>query len=99
MINLLNGLNTKKMEDKSFLIRKIDLQAFMEILKDIYDQGADYIDLYGHSEEGQDTVGIKFNKSYMSENYSQNFDLLSSEQFPSKMEVKLSDDDLNRLID
>ena len=79
-------------------IRKVHLMSLMSILSDIYDKGVDFIDIYGIIEDGQDTVGVSFSKSYMDNELADNFDVFTEEQLPSKMNIKLSDDDLNELI-
>lgn len=79
-------------------IRKIPLVSLIDILKEVYDRGVDFIDIYGIVEDGQDTIGISFSREYMNEEYSDNFDTIEEEQYPSKIDVKLSDEDLNQLI-
>lgn len=79
-------------------IKKVNLLALMNILVDLYDRGVNFVDIYGVVEDGQDTIGISFSKSYMDEELSENFDNFNTEQMPSKVEIKLSEKDLNDLI-
>lgn len=84
--------------EKKIRIRKIDVLALMETLNELYHKGIDYIDIHGIHEDGQDTIGIVFNKGYMNEEFADNFEHLIEDQVPSKIEVKLSDEDLDQLI-
>lgn len=85
------------MENK-LRIRKVHLVSLMNILQNIYDRGVDFVDVYGTIENGQDTIGISFSKDYMDEDFTDNFDNFNEEQLPSRLDVKLSDKDLNDLI-
>lgn len=70
----------------------------MTMLQEIYDKGVNFIDIHGVLEENQDTVNISFCKAYMDEEYEKDFDIIGEEQFPSKVEVKFSDEDLEQLL-
>jgi len=85
------------MENK-LRIRKVHLASLMYILSDIYNKGVDFVDIYGIIENGQDTIGVSFSKDYMDKDLTDNFDNFNGEQLPSKVNVKLSDEDLNELI-
>lgn len=74
-------------------VRKIDLETFIDILMDIYNQGVDYVDIIGILGEEQDSVAVSFSKEYMSEEHSDNFDNINSDN-----DKNLSDEDLNQLI-
>lgn len=74
-------------------IRKVDLETFIDILMDIYNQGVDYIDIIGIPGEVQDSVAVSFSKEYMSEEHIDNFDNINSDN-----DKNLSDEDLNQLI-
>lgn len=87
----------KKMENR-MKIRKIHLQSLLQILSEIYDRGVDFVDIHGVIEDGEDTIGITFCKSYMDEEFADSFDTFGEEQLPSSIKVKLSDEDLNQLI-
>lgn len=74
-------------------IRKVDLETFIDVLMDIYNQGVDYVDIIGISGEVQDSVAVSFSKEYMSKEHIDNFDNINSDNDGS-----LSDEDLNQLI-
>jgi hypothetical protein len=50
-----------------FKIKKIDLKKFIEQLVDIYDSGADYIDMEVIVKKDQDTVKIIVLDEYLSD--------------------------------
>lgn len=86
------------MENK-IKIRKVHLLSLMTILADIHNRGVDFVDVYGTIENGQDTIGLSFSKDYMNQEYTGNFDtMMEEDRFPSKVDIKLSDEDLNQLI-
>jgi hypothetical protein len=55
------------MENKQVVLRKIALQPFIETLVNVYNSGADYIDLVGTPEETQDVISIVVHQDYISE--------------------------------
>jgi hypothetical protein len=55
------------MENKQLVLRKIALQPFIETLVNVYNSGADYIDLVGTPEETQDIISIVVHQDYISE--------------------------------
>jgi hypothetical protein len=76
-------------------IRKIHLVSLMAMLQEIYDRGVEFVDIHGKTEDGgQDTISITFCKKYMSEENAPT----NPDQFPAKVEGKLTDEDLNQLI-
>lgn len=85
------------MENK-LRIRKVHIPSLMQVLAGLYNKGVEFIDIHGNIIEGQDTLALTFNKSYMEEGFEKNFDDLIQEQHQSSIEVKLSDEDLNQLI-
>jgi len=56
----------------------------MEILADLYNKGADYIDVTGTSNDSQDVISIYVREEYMMDE--------------EEEENNLSDEDLNQLI-
>lgn len=56
------------MNQKKLIIRKISLKKFLSLLTDIYNSGADFIDLHGmkNDREMQDEVTVSVPLSYMS---------------------------------
>jgi len=49
------------------VLKKISLKDFISVLIDIYEQGADYIDITGTTDEQQDVIGIQVMNDYMRE--------------------------------
>lgn len=95
------------MEKKEIKLRKIPLQAFLDVLVDLYNSGLDYIDIVGIPDEIQDTIGVMFSNEYMSKDDRDDFyekDTPDNETPPPskedkpKINIKLSDEDLNQLL-
>lgn len=71
------------------IIRKIHLKTFIDTLVDVYNSGANYVDIVGKPDEEQDTIGIIVHEDYMAD--------------PDEIEEEdddkpLSDDDINQLL-
>ena len=91
-------------------LRKIPLQALIEILQDLYDNGADYIDLSGEqkNENGsvKDLIQITIKPEYMlhdertdDDDEVEEIELdYSDDYIPDTKSRSLSDDDINDLI-
>jgi len=95
-------------------LRKIPLQPLIEILQDLYESGADFIDLSGEqSNEGdtpKDTIQITIKPEYMlhderdddndDDDITQEIELdySGNDDTPSTIRKTLSEDDLNDLI-
>jgi hypothetical protein len=98
------------MENKQVVLRKIALQPFIETLVNVYNSGADYIDLVGTPEETQDVISIVVHQDYISEaeEGEESFELVIEEDEDEEEEEEsdkesptkptLSDDDINELI-
>ena len=71
--------------------QKIPLEALIEILQEIYSQGADYIDISGMPNEEQDVLSIYVRDEYFSD---ENDELSFDEEVPKE----LLDEDLDKLI-
>jgi len=88
-------------------LRKIPLQALIEILQDLYDSGADYIDISGEQNgEGEslkDIIQITIKPDYMSspdDDVAENIEVdYSEDDVPDTTTRTLSDDDINNLIE
>jgi hypothetical protein len=74
------------MKTKDFVLKKIPLEDFIVILTDAYDNGANYVDIVGQSDDLQDTIGIVIRESY--------FEQSSPENIPTKF----SEEDISLLI-
>lgn len=68
------------------ILRKIELKMLIDTLVEVYNTGADYIDIEGSTGDSQDVIGIIVHPEYMSEQDNDIFD------------EDLSDEDLNQLI-
>lgn len=87
-------------------IRMIALGPFIDSLIEIYNSGADFIDLIGDPSDGQDKLGIFVKKEYMNENRSEEesyiFEKVDDEEFIVNEDFdeqsKLTDDDINQLL-
>lgn len=86
------------MENNKLRIRKIDVLGLIQTLNELYDKGVDYVDLFGELADGRDTVNLVFCKEYMNEEYEDNFEMFKQEQIASRVDIKLSDEDLDQLI-
>lgn len=86
-----NGFHNKY--QKTMMLRKIPLEKFIEILQDLYDGGADYVDLSGgETNEGEtlvDSIKITVKPEYLSD-FNEDVDCTELSN--------LSDDDINDLI-
>jgi hypothetical protein len=87
-------------------LRKIPLEPLIQILQDLYDSGADYIDISGEQNgEGEslkDIIQITVKPDYMSdpEDVVENIELdYSEDDVPDTTTRTLSDDDINNLIE
>jgi hypothetical protein len=85
------------MENKEVKIQKIPLDALIETLVSLYNQGIDYVDISGTPGTDFDSMAIVFTKDYMTEEGKKNF----GEVYELDLEIgpsKLTDDDINQLI-
>ena len=87
------------MADNNLRIRKVSVNAFIDVLVDLYNQGVDYVDIIGILDDVQDAIAISFSKEYMAEDMKTNFDEIATKEIETdQINIKLSDDDLNQLI-
>jgi hypothetical protein len=87
-------------------LRKIPLEMLINILQDLYDGGADYVDISGNIDEDgmpRDTIKLTVKPEYLSDfdedntlNLEQELDLEWSEE--DDLPSSLSDEDINDLI-
>jgi hypothetical protein len=86
------------MENKEVKIQKIPLDALIETLVNLYNQGIDYVDISGTPGTDFDSMAIVFTEDYMTEEGKKNF---AGEDVNFSLEIepdKLTDDDINQLI-
>ncbi len=92
--------NNKK---KEVILRKIALQKFIETLVDVYNSGADYVDIIGTPDENQDTIGIVVHEEYLSKDDMQIEFIVDDEEDEEEEYIEpndkpLSEEDINDLI-
>lgn len=76
------------MENKNEIrLKKIPLLVLLEALKDVYERGADYVDIIGVPGVEQDSIGIAINREYFAPEDEENDD-----------DDSITDEDLNQLI-
>ena len=54
------------MEAQTFIIKKIPLKDFITILIELYDGGADFVDITGKPNGEEDTIQLSVLQEYMS---------------------------------
>ena len=98
--------NNKK---KEVILRKIALQKFIETLVNVYNSGADYVDIIGTPDENQDTIGIVVHEDYLSKD-DMMIEFIADDEDEEEEEpytkidpltgniIPLSDEDINDLI-
>ena len=80
-------------------LRKIPLEAFLDALLELYNEGLDYIDLVGTPNSVQDTIGILFSKDYMCKEMREMYGVETDDEEETIKKIDLSnDEDLNQLI-
>ncbi len=90
---------------KKIKIRKVPIEALLEIITHLFDRGVDFVDFDGELGEDEDKLGISFGKNYMAEELADTYDTMFEEaeddpdlEQPIEVTRKLSDDDLNQII-
>lgn len=78
----------EKKNNKIITLQKIPIKNLMEILSELYNDGADYIDISGMPNVEQDVISIFVREEYMNQD----------EEEEEECNSDLSDDDLNQLI-
>jgi len=78
----------EKKNNKIITLQKIPIKNLIEILSELYDDGADFIDISGMPNEDQDVISISVREEYMNQD----------EEYDEESNGNLSDDDLNQLI-
>jgi hypothetical protein len=66
---------------------------------DVYNSGADFIDLVGKPDIEQDSIGVIVRLEYMNSEETEETNEVNEEEFiAKKLDIKLSDEDLNQLL-
>jgi hypothetical protein len=81
---------------KEIILRKIALQKFIETLVNIYNSGADYVDIIGTPDDNQDIISIVVHEEYLSKDEDEIEFIDEEEEEPNNK--PLSDEDINELI-
>ena len=76
---------------KQFMLKKIPLDSLLTILTELYEQGADYIDISGKHDDEKDEISITVREEYYSEEYDEI-------QFTEEKNTPFSDLDINELL-
>jgi hypothetical protein len=84
----------EKSKKNQVILRKIALKTFIDTLVNVYNSGADYVDLIGSNDEEQDTIGIIVTDEYMADPDDMELEIEDEDE----EEKKLSDDDIDQLI-
>ena len=99
------------MENNKIIIHKIPLSLLLPLLRNLYDQGVDYVDIMGKNEDDEDHLGISVNQSYLEEDLENikfpkiEFEIERGEEEEEEQEEEelpfphpLNEEDLNDLI-
>lgn len=86
------------MENREVKIQKIQLDRLIDTLVELYNKGVDYIDISGIPGREFDKMAIVFSKEYMTEQGIKNFEGLDEDVDLEIKPHKLTDDDLNILL-
>lgn len=78
------------MEENKITFKKIELRSFIQTLMEVYDSGADYIDLVGVVDDDQDLISIVVHDEYLMEEEEEDDELPELGEF--------SDDDIDKLL-
>jgi hypothetical protein len=102
----------KSPNKKEFVLKKIPLRQFMALLNDVYQSGADFVDLYGYSDPDatQDEVIVSVPLSYLAPEFKEEAkaeqpdpppglnDEGDQEPFPHEMDEELTINDISNII-
>lgn len=100
----------KKDDKHKFTIRKVPLHALLNLLNNLYMDGADYVDLHGEldDEKMQDNITVAVPLEYLSEDAQEKIEeRASAESLPpptppglteEEMAEELSEDDITDLL-
>jgi hypothetical protein len=82
-------------------IQMVNVSQLIDTLGLLFSKGIDYIDVY-QDKKDENTIVFFFTKEYINENYRKNFEdeFIGKESNEPKNElsVKLTDEDINRLL-
>lgn len=87
--------------EKEVKLQKIPLEAFIEALVHLYENGANFVDIIGVPDVDQDVIGLAVRNEYMvsPEEIDEYDDEEEEEEYKIEKQVKLTDDDIRRLTE
>jgi len=85
-------------ENGKFVIRKVPIEKFMDILSELYNRGLDYIDIhYTKESDIEDNVILGYFKEYMNPDAPEDAFEDLKELIDENPDKKLTDDDINQI--
>lgn len=84
------------MEPKKIKLTKIPLEAFINALEQVWESGANFIDIIAIPNVEQDVIGIAVRDEYMEPLEEEEIDV---EDKNNKKIIKLTEDDISKLLD
>jgi uncharacterized radical SAM superfamily protein len=82
---------------KEVKLQKIPLEAFIEALVQLYENGANFVDIIGIPDVDQDIIGLAVKNEYLVDLEEDDDD--DEEEYKIKKQVMLTDDDITRLTE
>ena len=79
------------MSKKEIVLQKIPLEGFIDILMQLYNNGANYIDIVGEPNVEQDVISVLVKKEYID-------DTINLFPMEENISLKLTDDEINELL-
>ena len=83
---------------KEVKLQKIPLEAFIEALVQLYENGANFVDIIGIPDVDQDIIGLAVKNEYLVDLEEEDDDD-EEEEYKIKKQVMLTDDDITRLTE
>ena len=83
---------------KEVNLQKIPLEAFIEALVQLYENGANFVDIIGIPDVDQDIIGLAVKNEYLVDLEEEDDDE-EEEEYKIKKQVMLTDDDITRLTE
>jgi hypothetical protein len=85
---------------KKVTLHKIPLEEFIEILINLWENGADFIDIEGTPDSEQDIIGVTVKDEYLnSPEATSHWETVSNGKQKYEIKTILSDDDLEKLTE
>lgn len=84
------------MEPKKIKLTKIPLEAFINALEQVWESGANFIDIIAVPDVEQDVIGIAVRDEYMMDIDEEGDD---NEEYKIQKNIKFTEDDISKLLD